>query len=379
MRAIGLRSQLVETGGHPLVVGVRTDAPGRPTVLVYGHYDVQPPGDRAAWRDAPFGGLIRDGRVHGRGASDDKGQLLVHLSAIRLLLERHGTLPVNVVVTLDGEEEIGSPHLSRVLAGSGPWHVADVAIVSDQPMRGPGRPALTRAMRGLVGLEVDVRRAGPELHAGQFGGVVPDAAAGLCRVVAGLLGDGDRVRAPGFWEPVAGELRASSAPPTSRPALTVTGVEAGQTGREAQATIRDRAVADLDVRIVPRQEPRRVATALGRRIWQLTPEGLTSRVRVTRLAAPVELDPASRPMLVAARALEDAFGRRPVLRRSGGTIPAVDFLHRRLGLPVVLMGFGLPDDAIHAPNESFRVATLQPAILASARFLELVGAPERRR
>ena len=399
LRSIGLAgAALVETGGHPAVVAEWKRRPGRPTVLVYGHYDVQPAEPLKAWTSPPFVPTVRGENLYGRGASDDKGQLFAHLRAIECGLATGG-LPVNVVCLFDGEEEIGSPNLRRLLQRLVPRLRADVAVISDTRMLGYDRPAITYALRGALTAEVRVKGPVRELHSGTFGGAVADPAAALCRMVASLHDRKGRVAVRGFYDDVEGltpsvraRVRAAGpsnatllagvgVPPSGetgytayertviRPCLTVTGMKGGYAGPGRKSVVPTSATARLNLRLVPRQDPVRVGALLRRHLEAATPQGVTVDVRVEPAARPVVVDRRHPGMRAAAIACERAFGRPPVFLRSGGSIPAVSLLLDVLGMTSVLMGFGLPDANIHSVDERLHLPTLDRAVVACSEFL----------
>ncbi len=373
LRRAGLASVSVRPGRrHPIVRAEWLRAPGRPTVLVYGHYDVQPVDPVSAWRTPPFEPTLRESRLYGRGASDDKGQLLAHVHALEALLATSGRLPVNVRCLFEGEEEIGSPTLLELLRRRGGPGPADVAVISDTRMLGPGRPAITYGLRGSLSMEVEVRGPRTDLHAGQYGGAVTGTIEALCRIVASLHDRDGNVAVPGFYDRVRardGPFSASDRM-TIRPALTINGIGGGYQGPGPKAVIPARAFAKLNVRLVPDQSPREVATLVRRRVEAAAPRGVRVEVRGGAGGTPpVVLDRRHPAMRVAARAYGRAFGRAPVFVRSGGTIPVVEALWSARGVPTVLMGFALPEDAAHAPNESFRLPHLERGAVASVLFL----------
>jgi acetylornithine deacetylase/succinyl-diaminopimelate desuccinylase-like protein len=408
LRSAGLhRVNVIPTRGHPVVTGEWRNAPGRPTLLVYGHYDVQPPGPAAQWKTPPFTPLMRDGSLHGRGTADDKGPILAHVTAMESHLRATGRLPVNVVCVFEGEEEIGGPHLAAFLAGFAPARAADVAVVSDTPMRRAGVPTLMTGLRGELTARLRVRRPGRDLHAGHFGGAVPNPVEAACAIVAGLHDHSGRVTIPGFYDRVlpvtVGErararkvaptdaeiLRAAGAPAswgergfslyeraTMRPALVVNGIGGGGVSQAARAVVPAEAVVELNLRLVPRQRLEEVAGLLrawlARTITQVVPPGIRVTMTFGQRVPPV-LIPAGHPATAAAaRALMSAFGTAPVLMRSGGSISAVASLNE-LGIPLVLMGYSLPSDRIHAANERFSLANFQAGIAASILFYMEMG------
>jgi acetylornithine deacetylase/succinyl-diaminopimelate desuccinylase-like protein len=392
--------QIVPAGGPPAVLAAWRHAPGRPTLLLYSHYDVQPAGPPAAWRRPPFQATVEGTHLYGRGASDDKGQLLAQVAAVGAWLSACGRLPVNVVCLFDGEEEVGSPHLGRLLTERGRTLAVDAVVVSDTRMPAPDRPALTYGLRGTLRAEVEVRGSDRELHSGAFGGAVRDPAQALASLVAGLVDDRGRIRVAGFHErirPVGEAERAAlrrGAPDAAamrtaagveqtwgepgwtpyertaiRPALTVTRLAAGPQGRGGDAAIPASARAMLDLRLVPDQDPVEVARLLGRHLAGATPSAVRTRLRTRSVVPPVVMDPRDAAVRAAARALRRVFGTPPVLLRSGGSIAAVGLLQDRLGVPVVMMGFALPTDRIHAPNERAHLPTLYRGIDSYVWFL----------
>jgi acetylornithine deacetylase/succinyl-diaminopimelate desuccinylase-like protein len=406
LRGMGFEHvELVPTARHPFVYADWLHAPGAPTVLVYGHYDVQPADPESAWRAPPFQPVVRNGNVLGRGACDDKGQLLAHLTALEARLRVSRRLPVNVRCVLDGEEEIGSPGLRRSLARDPRPFTADLAVMSDTRMLGPGRPALTYALRGSLSLELDLRGPQRDLHSGNFGGAIANPLEALAQVVGGLHDSAGRVSVPGFYDRVrsvsrpervemartgptdaeilraAGVERAGRGEPgytlyertTIRPALTVNGVDGGYRGPGGKAIIPSRATAKINLRLVPDQDPDDVEQLLRSRISLLVPPGIAWSLRRGASARPAVLDPRHPGFRAAEAAYERAFGARATLVRSGGTIPLVAELQERLGIPTVLMGFALPDDGIHGPNEKFGVDRLFRGTEACIWFLEELG------
>jgi acetylornithine deacetylase/succinyl-diaminopimelate desuccinylase-like protein len=387
---IGLdRVRVVETARHPLVYGEWCQRPGRPTVLVYGHYDVQPVDPLDAWRSPPFQPTRRGDHLYGRGASDNKGQFCAHLAAVEAWLRSTGHLPVNLRCLLDGEEEIGSPSLAGFL-GRGRGRLAcDVVIVSDTRMLGPGRPAVTVGLRGLLNLELEVRGPGTDLHAGTFGGAVHNPLQALSELLAGLHDRDGRVAVPGFYDRVRRwskhdrRILAAGAPgdaailrqaglkagwgergwtlherTTLRPALTVNGLGGGYQGPGSKSVIPAVASAKLGVRLVPDQRPLEVEQLLRRHLTRASPATVQATVRAGSRVSPVLFNPPHAVMEAVSAACVRGFGARPAFLRSGGTIPAAGMLRRALGAPVVLLGLALPDDGAHAPNERLHMPTL---------------------
>jgi acetylornithine deacetylase/succinyl-diaminopimelate desuccinylase-like protein len=405
LRRIGLkRVQSVPTRRHPLVYAEWRHAPGRPTVLIYGHYDVQPPDPLQAWQSPPFEPIERGNDLYGRGASDDKGQLFTHVKALESYLRTSGALPVNAVCLFEGEEEIGSPNLTSFLAQHKGALAADVAVISDTRIPAPDRPAITYALRGALGLELEVRGAKQDLHSGTFGGAIHNPLQELCAIVARLHDADGHVAIPGFYDTVrawsTGEraYMALSGPTnaeilqdaqadrswgergytlyertTIRPALTVNGILGGYQGPGVKAVIPARAVAKLSFRLVPDQDPRGIEQLFRQHIARMTPPTMRSTIRTKLMAKPALVNRHHPAMRAAAVAYRKGFGAWPVFLRSGGTIPVVNTLQERLGIPAVLMGFALPDDRMHAPNEKFHLPNLYHGIATCIWFLAEVG------
>jgi acetylornithine deacetylase/succinyl-diaminopimelate desuccinylase-like protein len=411
LRGIGLqRAGVAPTRGLPIVYAETEQNSQRPTVLIYGHYDVQPADPLDEWRHPPFQPVVRGNNLYGRGASDDKGQLFAHVKAIEAYLRTAGALPVNVKCLFEGEEEIGSPNLPAFLARHRRKLRADVAVISDMAMLGPDQPAITYAMRGALNLEVEVSGPERDLHSGLFGGVVHNPLQALCEIIAQLHDTNGRIDIPGFYDAVrtwpAAErrfmarsgrtdeqiLRDAGAPTvwgepgftlyeraTIRPALSVTGIIGGYQGAGGKSVIPARATARLNFRLAPDQDPAEIERLVRRYVTAVTPPTVRSRVRKTVAAQPALVDRDHPAMEAAAAACERGFGARPVFLRSGGTIPVVNMLQEQLGIPTVLLGFALPDDRAHGPNEKFHLPTFFKAITTSIAFLAECGARLRPR
>ena len=395
---------VVATPGHPIVYAAWRGASAAPTVLVYGHYDVQPAEPMSVWHTPPFTPVLRGDDLIARGACDDKGPLLCHVHALEHLLATAGRLPVNVVCVFEGEEEHGSPNLPAFLQSHRSHLAPDVAVMSDTRMRGPGRPAIVDGTRGALSLEIQLRRSGDDVHAGQFGGAVANPVQALCGVLAGLQDAQGRITVPGLYDRVrrlapaerarlardapsdneilhdagtdagAGEAGFSAYErTTARPALVVTGLAGGYTGPGTKSVVPAVAQARLNLRLVPDQDPDEVRRLISDRVRTLTPAGLALTLRGAPGSRATTIDRRNPAVRAAAVALRDAFGRPPVFVRSGGTIPIVDDLQRLFGAPTVLMGFALPDDGMHAPNEKVNLPTLHRGTAACVRFLELLA------
>jgi acetylornithine deacetylase/succinyl-diaminopimelate desuccinylase-like protein len=405
LRRIGLEHvRLIPTARHPIVYADWLHAPGRPTVLVYGHYDVQPVDPPSAWTAPPFGAVVRGGKLYGRGACDDKGQMFAHVKALEAHLRARGRLPVNVKCLFEGEEELGSPSLIPFLSRNRRALAADVVVISDTAAAGPDRPAITYSLRGALGLELTVRGPRHDLHSGHYGGAVHNPLQALCEIVAGLHDRGGRVAIPGFYDRVrtlpaeerafmkrdapsdrailhrAGAARGWGEPgytlherTTIRPALTVNGLTGGYQGPGGKAVIPAVASAKLSFRLVPDQEPGEIAALFRRHVARIAPPTVHCTVRTILTARPALVDLRHPAVRAAAAACASGFGTRPAFLRTGGTIPVAGAFQERLGVPAILMGFAPPGANIHAPDEHFPLPTFFKAIATCARFLEEIG------
>ena len=392
------------TGGPPLVMAEWTGAAGRPTVLIYGHYDVQPAdaGEGEVWEDPPFAGITRGDELRGRGASDNKGQFFAHLAAIEAQLATTGRLPVNVRCLFEGEEEIGSPGLLAVTGSRPELFSADVAVISDMPMVGPDYPAITYALRGLLSAEVTIERPGPSLHAGLFGGAVSDPIHALCRLAATLRMPDGRINLPNFYADVRevdatdrremAQIATLGGGPrhhdvgggepdftpiertTIRPAMTVTAFQGGYMGTGIKSAIARVARLDLDLRLVPDQRSDAALAGLRKHCAALAMRGQVVRLQVASRSEPLLLDRTHPAMGAAARACQRVFGRPPCFRRSSGTIPFAGVLAHELGVTPLLLGFALPDDNIHGPNERLHLPTFFRAMDLSLALLQELAA-----
>lgn len=394
----------------PVVAADWLHAPGAPTVLVYGHYDVQPADER--WEHPPFSPLVRGDELLGRGASDDKGQLFAHVKALECALGTRHALPVNVRVIFEGEEEIGSAGLLALMASRPELFAADVAVISDMPIIAPDEPAITHALRGSVNATVTVTREGRELHSGLFGGAIADPLMALCELAASLRDSRGRIRLPGFYDRVrdvsarergelervatrgGGPLAAAAGAPeetraepdytaaertTIRPALTITSLDGGYHGDGHKTVLGTSATLKLNLRLVPDQDPQRVFSALRRHLQTHLPAGLRLTITAGATALPVMIDRAHPAIAAAARAYQRAFGRRPWFRRSAGSIPVAAALKHRLGIEPLLLGLALPDDHAHGPNEKMHLPTFFRGIDMSIALLEELAAQPARR
>jgi acetylornithine deacetylase/succinyl-diaminopimelate desuccinylase-like protein len=385
MRAAGLtEAEVLETGGHPVAYGAWLGVPGAPTILIYGHHDVQPADPLDLWTSPPFEASVRDGKIFGRGAVDDKGQCLMHLAAIEAHLRVAGRLPLNVKVVIEGEEEIGSVHFESFLAREKARLACDVVVVSDTAVFAEDVPSLTTSLRGLVGWEVVVHGPAADSHSGYFGGIVKNPLEALAQILAALKDRRGTVAVPGFYDGVrelsaqqraeiaalpfdeAHEARALGVPALAgeadrpalermwmRPTLEINGMHGGYQGAGSKTIIPSFARAKLTARLVPNQDPAQVKRAVTAFIKAVAPAGVRVEIEEHGDVRAVETSRDHPAVMAAARAMERGFGKAPVFIGTGGTIGPVSSFDRVLHLPQVLIGVGLPDDAIHAPNEKF--------------------------
>lgn len=379
---LGLTAGLVETSGHPLVYGNWQKMPNQPTVLFYGHYDVQPPDPLDGWETPPFAPAIRDGKLFARGAADNKGQLFINLGAVKELLALERKLPVNVAFVVEGEEEIGSPNFAEGMAKVSKKIKADAALVTDVGMPKAGHPVLIYGLRGIVYFELTLTGPNHDLHSGTYGGMVQNPAAVLVKILHELKDDCGRVKAPGFYNevlvPTESEKETLAKVPRTeedekdeagvdvlifepgftpresakiRPSLEINGIQSGFTGEGAKTIIPAKASAKFSIRLVPNQNPKQVSKEIIKYVESLCPAGVSCEVEVLTSSPAVMVDPQSDFAKIVGESLEVFFGRPPVLNRLGGSVPAAGVL-AGMGLPVIITGFTLPDDRIHAPNEN---------------------------
>jgi acetylornithine deacetylase/succinyl-diaminopimelate desuccinylase-like protein len=406
LRRIGLDDvSIIATRRHPLVRAAWREASACPTVLIYGHYDVQPVDPLNEWHSPPFDPTVRGQDLFGRGACDDKGQMFAHVKALESYLQTRHALPVNIKCLFEGEEEIGSPHLVPFVSRNKDALAADVAVMSDTRMLAPDRPALNYAERGALYLELELRGPEQDLHSGNFGGAVHNPLQALCETVAALHDAAGRITIPGFYDKVrrwgrderarmvhtgpsdAQILRDARVDEgwgesgytlyerlTIRPALTTNGITGGYQGPGGKGVIPARACAKLSFRLVPDQDPRDIDRLFRAHIARIVPPTLHATVRTLSGAKPALVDPEHPAMAAAALAYRKGFGAAPVPLRSGGTIPILNTFQEILGIPTVLMGFALPDDRIHAPNEKFHLPNFYNGIATCIWFLAAIGA-----
>lgn len=390
---------IYQTAGNPVVYGDYAHRPGQPTVLVYGHYDVQPVDPLTLWETAPFEPSIRDGKLYARGASDDKGQVFMHIKSLEAILASGEQLSVNLKFCMEGEEEIGSPHLPEFVETHRELLAADVLLVSDTTMFGPDQPAICYGLRGLCALQVDIRAAKSDLHSGLFGGAVPNALHAMVELLATMHSPDGSVAVAGFYDDVqplgAEERSALSALPhdddayrtalgltalhgepgystseryMARPTLEINGLYGGFQGEGTKTVIPAAAHAKITCRLVNNQTPDRILDLITEHIQSHTPVGVTVNVQRYDSGLPFVTHLNSPAIATAAASYEAGFGVAPYYTRMGGSIPIVEVFDRLLHTPVVLMGFGLPDENFHAPNEHFSLANFERGLRTIAHF-----------
>jgi acetylornithine deacetylase/succinyl-diaminopimelate desuccinylase-like protein len=403
LKRIGMEHvRLIETSGHPLVYADWLRADAKPTALVYGHYDVQPPDPLDEWLSPPFEPTERDGNLYARGAVDDKGQVVAQVKALESLLTATGRLPINVRVIFEGEEEVGGEGIADYVASKPPELKADFALVSDTELFAPGLPTLCVGLRGMIYTELEVRSSRTDLHSGMYGGAAPNAFVSLAQILAKLKDEDGKILIPGFYEdvvaPSAEELAAWKSLPFdeelyrinevgskqltgekgysvlertwARPTLDVHGIPGGFIGAGAKTVIPAKATAKVSMRLVPDMTPAKAFALYKSYVEKIAPPSVDVDIRLIHTGDPC-LIPVNNPYIQAAtRALHEVWGKDTVFIRSGGSIPIVGDFARHLGLPSVMMGFGLPDDNLHAPNEKFHLKNFELGIVSLIRFLE---------
>jgi acetylornithine deacetylase/succinyl-diaminopimelate desuccinylase-like protein len=405
MRRVGLHNvRLIETPGNPVAYGEWLDAPGAPTILFYGHYDVQPVDPLNLWETPPFEATIRDGEIYARGAADDKGQVFMHLKAVEAHLKQNGRLPVNIKFMLEGEEEVGSEHLDDFVRGHKSDLSADVVVISDSAMFARGVPSICYGLRGLVYYQIDLRGSSTDLHSGSFGGAVANPAHVLTQMIAQMKDRSGRVKIPNFYDDVKplqeeerkawaslpfnektyrkdfgipkvfGETGFTTLERTwARPTLEVNGLLSGFTGDGAKTVLPAVAMAKISMRLVPDQDPNKIAGLFEDFVKKIAPK--TVELKITRMhgGKPWMTSFDNAFVQAAGRAIEKGFGRAPIFTREGGSIPVVSTFQEELGLPSVLFGVGLPDENAHAPNEKLDVSNFHNGIIASAYLYDEIG------
>jgi acetylornithine deacetylase/succinyl-diaminopimelate desuccinylase-like protein len=392
--------EIFETEGHPVVYADYLHAEGKPTVLVYGHYDVQPVDPIHLWETPPFEPAVRGGKLYARGATDDKGQIFLHIKAVEAMLKQEAAPPVNIKFCIEGEEELGSPHLPSFLESHRAKLAADFVLISDTSMLEKGKPAICTGLRGLCSLEVTVNTANTDLHSGSFGGGVPNALHALVALLTSLHDEQGRVTVAGFYDGVP-ELTAMTREEFSkqnldeeklkkdlgldalygeqgysfverigaRPTLELNGIYGGFQGEGSKTVIPREAHAKITCRLVGQQNPQDLLDKIEAHIVKHIQTGAKVTVTQGEKGNPFTIDPSTPILQKAADAYERVYGTRPVFTKDGGSIPIVEAFSRVLSAPVVLMGFGLPDENLHAPNEHFNLDNFDKGLLTITEFM----------
>lgn len=406
LKSAGLENvEVIQTANHPLVYADWLHAPGKPTVLCYGHYDVQPPDPLELWKSPPFDPEVRDGNIYARGSADDKGQMYMHIKAVEALRAVHGTLPVNLKFLIEGEEEVGGESVAKYVAENPEKLKADVALVSDTALYAEGIPTLCIGLRGLVYTEIEARGPARDLHSGLYGGAAPNAVFGLVELLAKLKDSNGKIQIPGMYDdvepPAAAEKKSWESLPFNeaeflkkevgstaltgepgysvlervwaRPTLEVHGIAGGFTAAGAKTVIPATATAKVSMRLVPKQNAEKIVSAYRKFVQENAPAGIQVEVRVLSAGEAIMVNPDHHAIDVAARAFSEVLGRETVFVRSGGSIPIVGDFARHLNIPTILMGFGLPDDGLHSPNEKYKLSNYYAGIVTIAHFLEQYG------
>jgi acetylornithine deacetylase/succinyl-diaminopimelate desuccinylase-like protein len=396
------RAGLIETAGHPLVYGEWLKAAGKPTLLIYGHYDVQPVDPVELWDTPPFEPTIRGDNLYCRGACDDKGQTMLVFKALDALMAVNGELPVNVKVLIEGEEEAGGESIEHYVKTYPERLGCDAVLICDTGMPAKDIPALIYGLRGITYTEVEVRGARRDLHSGEFGGVAPNPLHSLAIIIAGLKDAGGHIHIPGLYDkvrkPTAEELKFWNEDPLhinkslleemgvsqftgeaeyspmermwARPTLEVHGIIGGFVSEGAKTVIPATGKAKISLRLPPDVTSEEAFALFERRVKELAPAGVEVTVHAIHGGEGVMVMPDSPPMQAAAAALKETFGKEPILIREGGSIPIAALFHEKLNVPVVLMGFGLPDDNLHSPNEKYSLGQFYRGIRTMASFLQ---------
>lgn len=402
LKKIGLsRVEIFKTEGHPIVYGEWLGAPGKPTVLVYGHYDVQPVDPVELWNSPPFEPIIKNGKIFARGATDDKGQVFMHFKSVEAFFKNEGSLPVNIKYIIEGEEEIGSESLNVFLKNNADLLKCDAVLISDSSLYAAGIPTLTYALRGLAYLEVEMIGPNRDLHSGSFGGSVANPINKMAQLISKLQDKNGRITIPGFYDDVIkltkkerenfkalkfsdknlakdlgiSELEGEKGFSTlerlwARPTLDCNGIIGGFTGKGAKTVIPSRVTAKISMRLVPDQNPNKIAKLFERHIKKIAPKSVKIKVANLHGAYP-SLTAVDNPAnIAAAKAMSSAFGKETVFMREGGSIPIVTEFSKKLKSPVVLMGLGLNSENLHSPNEHFDLNHFELGIMSSAYFMK---------
>ena len=405
MKKIGLENvEVIPTAGHPIIYADWLHSPGKPTLLFYGHYDVQPPEPLELWESPPFELTLRDGILYARGVVDDKGQVFIHLKALEAFFQQTGRLPVNVKFMIEGEEEVGSESVYKFMREEKERLASDALLVSDTTMLGKGIPSVCYGLRGLCYFELELTGPTVDLHSGSFGGAVPNPLNILCELMAKLHGKNGRVAIPGFYQDVrpltkkerkqlkqlpfseknfqkttgapklVGEKGYSTVERIwARPTLDINGMYGGYTGEGAKTVIGSKATTKFSTRLVADQNPAKITRLVRKHIEKLVPKSVKMKLTV-HSEGDGWIAPFDHPLVQAGKtALEKGFGKKAVFIREGGSIPLVATMYKEFHKPCVLLGFGLPDENAHAPNERLHLENYLKGILSIAYYYHEVG------
>ncbi|WP_340104494.1 dipeptidase [Rhodohalobacter sp. 8-1] len=404
LEEIGLDDVILhETDGHPIVTAQKSVDPDLPTILIYGHYDVQPPDPEELWETPPFEPTVKDGRVYARGSSDDKGQSFTHVKAVAAYLQTETDLPVNVKFILEGEEEIGSPNLIPFIKEHKEMLSCDMVLISDTAMFAEDQPSITYGLRGLAYMEVHVTGPSKDLHSGVFGGAVENPVNALANIISKLKDEDGTIQIDGFYDDVeemTSEMREeySKLPhndatymsdlgitelhgekgystlerASARPSLDVNGIWGGYQKEGAKTVLPSKAGAKISMRLVPDQDPRTISKLFTNYVKSIAPESVDVEVIEHHGGHPIVIDLEYYGLQAAAQAFEDVYEKEALFSREGGSIPIVADFKKILGVNSILMGFGLTKDALHSPNESFSLKDFHRGIKTSARFMQLL-------
>ena len=402
LRAAGMENvQIIETKGHPLVYADWLNAPGKPTVLIYGHYDVQPVDPINLWDSSPFEPTIKDGKIYARGATDDKGQMYMHIKSVEAFMKTQGTLPLNVKFIIEGEEEIGSGNLEEFVNKNQDLLKCNAVLISDTSLYGPGIPTLTYGLRGLCYMEIEVTGPNRDLHSGTFGGGVDNPINVLAEIISKLKDKSGKIKIPGFYDTVikltkkerenfkalpfsekkyaqelgVKELNGEKGYSTlervwARPTLDCNGILGGFTGEGAKTVLPSKATAKISMRLVPNQDPIKIAKLFKTYVTKIAPMSVKLKIKDLHGAYPIATSLDDRATVSAAEALSKVFGKKTIFMREGGSIPIVVVFAKKLKAAPVLMGMGLNTENLHSPNEHFNLNHFHLGILSSARFMD---------
>ncbi len=393
--------EVVQTEGHPLVYGEWLGAPGKPTVLIYGHYDVQPVDPIDLWDSPPFEPVIKNGKIYARGATDDKGQMFMHIKSVEAYFKTYGSLPLNVKFIIEGEEEVGSASLESFINHNTELLKCDAVLVSDTALFAKGVPTLTYGLRGLSYLEVEITGPNRDLHSGTFGGAVANPINILADIISKLHDKNGKITIPGFYEDVlklskkerdnfkaltfsekkyakelgVAELKGEKGYSTlertwARPTLDCNGIWGGFIEKGAKTVIPSKAYAKISMRLVPNQDPKKIAKLFTKQIKNLAPKSVKVKITDLHGAYPVLAPLDADATIAASKAMEKAFGKKIVYMREGGSVPIVTVFAKKLKAPTVLMGLGLNSENLHSPNEHFDLNHFKLGIMSSAYFID---------